>query len=239
MNRPDPIDVFNEVTRQQADRIVAPDELRRAVGSLIAEAGAPKRRVRRRSVLVVGAGVLVVGAGIGANALLTKGQPTRPEHGVDCYSEPRTDSAVVVLPPNVDPLGGCSELWRRGDLPDPGNPLGATQPVPSLVACVGTGGTVGVYPGPPDLCVQLDLVPADSVADSSTGAATDLANRVADEINLADCAPLAVVEQRALTILGDLGLEAWTVVPSPGADTAACVKAEVDSPGQQIRLHAF
>lgn len=143
-----------------------------------------------------------------------------PHLGAVCRSGVDPESPMDALAAGVDPIEGCTQLWESGVFPDPKEPAGPGQNVPPLVACIGAGGAVEVYPGPADLCPALGLKPADPVLGPTGDAVAELSNRIADEINLADCAAADDVETRVRSIIDELDL--CRTRPTRRQDSSSC-----------------
>lgn len=229
MSDVDPLRHLSELARTQSEQIVVPEELRGEVSRY----AAPRRRHPRRTVaLAIGSVTLAIGGGVGIAALLRE-QPSRPEFGPACRAAPSLDSNIVALAPNTDPIAGCGALWKSGVLPGGGESSGE---VPSLVACIGPGGLIEVFPGPSDFCAALGLSAAAGEMDAETEAIGTLSQRVADEVNLAECASLDDVRTRVQGMLDELGLEGWSFNVSDQAASGDCVKAQLDSSLRVIYL---
>jgi hypothetical protein len=139
-----------------------------------------RRSVRPRVVsrrVLRGAGAIVLaGSGLAAaaSAGVLPGTGGRPTSTVVCYSRAATQhvSATIIHPPDPDPVHACQMVWgHRMLIPPPRNrPAKANGPSavpPNLVACAlkaknGQPAPVGVFPGPPETCQRLGLLPLTS-----------------------------------------------------------------------------
>ena len=210
-----------------------PVELRAAVESLERHIDAQPRKLRRGAVVVsIGAALAIGGVGLGVAAIVSR-QPDRPDQAPACRDAPIRDSNIVALAPGDDALSRCGELWADGTIT---SPMHAPNSVPPLVACIGQGGIVEVFPGPPTLCGELGLDPASPTPDPGTNAVSDLTNRITDELNLADCVDVAGAIDTVDAILRDVDLAHWTIDNSSVPADSICVKAEVDAATTSVRL---
>lgn len=134
------------------DRILASDP------SKSAAAGLPLRRHRALRISVA---MAVAAVAVAAAAVVLPGRPTTNPLTVGCYqaASQEADSAVIAFDPDredLGPVGTCAIAW----------PSAFGQPAPEhLVACVVTGGGLGVFPtepgdSPSDACNAIGAAPA-------------------------------------------------------------------------------
>lgn len=191
-----------------------------------------RRRTRRRRRLLCGGIVVgVMVSGSAAAALLWPwGQPTRPEVGVLCHASAELNSDAIVIAPGDDPVEGCARLWATGELPTGEGP----DAVPALVACIGPNGAIEVFPGPNEVCAQLELEAADPTLNSDNSAIVALQDRLIQEINLAACRPVRDVVAAVEEQLTEFSMVGWTVTVTPGAEAGACGKVAVDTTNRTV-----
>lgn len=233
MSDVDPVEQLRALARLQDTPVEVPDDLREEVREVM-----PRRRARTRTrtlVAAAAAATLIVGSGVGIAALLLR-QPERPEHGPACRGGPSLESPLYALGPGADPITDCAELWRTGFYPVGGEGNGS---VPPLVACVGPNGAVEVFPGPLDFCDALGLETAAINLDPEAAAVSEFAERITEEINLADCASTDEVKSKIERLMEDLDLEGWAVAPNEDATHASCAKAQVDSSLKVVHIFRY
>ena len=239
----DPLDLLRDVTRRQTDpiepRSELVEELRHVARGARGLGDDDRRRHLRTRRIGIAVGLAVLGAGGATVAYFAGQQPDRPEAGAACRSAPTPDSKIFAIGPGEDPLERCAELWETGVLPDPRNPREGPQDVPPLVACIGEGGIVEVYPGPDDLCAALGLAPAAATLSEENQRVAELSVRIADDVNAADCAAVAVVEARVEAILDELELADWSIEREQGVESASCVKAQVVSDTHRVVIAGY
>lgn len=197
--------------------------------SLATQRAGRRGRVRRR---IVGAGIgglCFVGGTVGVAAWLRSEPPTAPQIGVVCRAEPRVDADATVVEPKTDPIAACRALMQT-------ETDGADD---NLVACVGAGGAVEVFPGSDSTCAELGLVLADPEPTPYNLATIDLQERLVERINLEPCRPVSDVAALVKDILRDAGLEGWTVVVEPESVNGICGKADVDPVDRTVLVVDF
>jgi hypothetical protein len=191
------------------------------------------RRARRRWI-TVGTTITLFAGGATA-AAMWNARPERPHEGISCHaSADVSDVGVVVRPPAADAIDACSELWRTGALPSVVQDGLSQGTVPSLFACVGSGGGLEVFPNlvEPDVsCSDLGLVEALNVGTDDPLVA--LQARLANDIN-SKCVDLPRAQQLAQAVVSDLGLAGWDVTIREHA--VGCVKAGQDPESRTIYL---
>jgi hypothetical protein len=184
-------------------------------------AGRPRTRVSVRVLAAVAVALALLG--LGAAAYLNSRRPTH-SLGVGCYAANRLDAATFVVQARArHEVDACAALWRDGTLGSPGSTGSA---VPPLVACVLPSGAVGVFPGGPSTCAQLQRPVASTVAPSppsSLGTAPpagDVVIALRDRLVAAGRAtPCLRPDDARATVrqaFADLGLSDWTMVVGPG-----------------------
>lgn len=134
------------------------------------------RRSRRRAVLVVVAGVVVLGSAGTAVAVQLTSTEVVDRSAARCYTSasknfgddfPGTTIATASTSSAssagvADALSTCSDLWAQGYLTLGSARVNTTEPtdippVPQLAACVLPNGQAGVFPGDPSTCQSLGL----------------------------------------------------------------------------------
>lgn len=190
----------------------------------------------RRRWLAGGVAISVIAGGATAAALLNRNKPTHPEQGIACHVAPDLASSAQVIPPAVDPLAACTQLWLSGALPDIDHPGPATDVVPRMFACVDPGGGLDVFPivsEPAESCAGLGLVEA--ITDLGSDPAVVLQDRLVNDIN-ASCVDVDSARHLAQAALDDLGLDDWTITVRDG--TTGCVKAGEDPDTKSVFLQS-
>jgi hypothetical protein len=229
----DPFDLLRGHLRGQADGVEPGTSTDELISHITLEyhrgpvfsAAPSSRRKRRWGAMAVSAAVFVgLGAGAAVTATVLDRQPvSEPLAGVVCRAEASTTSSAIVLPAGPDPIGDCAQRWAAGELPLVDEQSEPTNP--SLVACVGRGGALEVYPGDSDeLCATLGLAAADLdsfVADPTI----PLNDRIAEEINM-QCMEPEQAAQAAVALLDQMGFRDWNVVLEATEKCALVVFAE-------------
>ena len=185
-----------------------------------------RRRARWGGLFALG---LVAGTAIGVTAYLRSGQPARPEGGILCRAAASLTADATLLQLSADPVAACADEWAAGRIEgSPGGAATGGAGVPPLVACIGTGGAIEVFPGEPGTCAQLGLDEAAASPDSAAVAVAALQDRIATEVNLA-CVPPAEVEAVLRQMLADAELSGWSIDATPDAATASCATVSINS----------
>jgi len=218
------------------------ERLETIVGSVIAGEQGPApsgRRVRRR--IVIGGACVIVAAGgaVAAAALSSSGQPTRPEVAALCLSAASLDAPHRIgLDLAGDPIDACRAAWQAGRFND--DVALAPQDVPPLTACIGSEGSLFVFPGDLSVCEELGLGAADPVLNEDNVRIVALQERLVNEVNLAvDCLTGSEAVDAAKRIVAESGLKGWQVTVNPGAETAVCAKTLVDTPTRTVSVLEF
>ena len=99
----------------------------------------PRRARSHRRWIAGGIAISVIAGGATAAALLNRSKPAHPEEGIACHITADLASDAQVIPPGVDPLAACTQLWLTGALPDIDHPGLATEVTPPMFACVDPG----------------------------------------------------------------------------------------------------
>lgn len=230
----DPIRVLIDLARlQRAEVPDASAELRAAVEGLAVDDRKAGRRVRRP--VVIGLATLVaLGGATAAVAALIGRQPDRPDQAPACRDAPSLSANMYALEPGAEALERCSALWIDGTISSPDYPPGSLPP--PLVACIGPGGVIEVFPGSADVCAELDLDPASSNLDADADAIVRLTNRIADELNGGPCVDGSTAIALVQTLLDDLGLKDWTIDANALPSDATCVKGAPDPATNTVHL---
>jgi hypothetical protein len=191
-----------------------------------------RRGVSRRRRLAVGAGLVAVVAGgaVGVAALLRSGQPTAVEAGILCRARAAVDADAFEIASGGDPVADCRQVWMSGQL---SNDEGT---IPELTACVGSGGTLDVFPGGLEVCETLGLVPLEPALSADNAAIVALQDRLVNEVNAVDCRPVQEVLLTVQDLVDTSGLAGWRVVAEPGTESGACAKAAVDSATRTVTV---
>jgi DNA-directed RNA polymerase specialized sigma24 family protein len=152
-----------------------PDATRAALlGHVRGESARRRAVLRRRFAVWGGVGLLLVGAGATAAAVIVGSRPVTasdlvyclasPDRGADGQFRMAAASLESSLPDSGDPIAICRRMWLHGAL-DPGtDQLAATpapHPVPAdLQLCVMDDGNPAVLPGRPGVCQVAGLATA-------------------------------------------------------------------------------
>ena len=193
------------------------------------------RRSRRRWI-AAGAAISVIAGGATAAALLNRSKPSHPEEGIACHIAADVASGAQVVPPAVDPLAACAQLWLTGALPDIDHPGRASEVAPPMFACVDPGGGLDVFPilsEPAETCAGLGLVEA--ITDVSSDPMVVLQDRLVTDIN-DSCVDLDTARRLAQVALNDLSLKDWTITVRE--NTKDCVKAGEDPETKSVFLQS-
>lgn len=172
--------------------------------ALFAEITAQRpRRVRRRTVVVVLAlVVLALAALVGAFALVDRSSPDVTA-GPLCYAAASLDASRIATSGGADLRSACAELWARGDF--------GSGPVPSQFdVCVLGTGAPAVFPGEAgSVCDKLGLRSANETGlnDRVLQLEAEWRNAVRNRQCIAS-ADARDILQRALD---GLGFDGWTV----------------------------
>lgn len=177
---------------------------------------------RRRRVIVVVTAAAVVSGGAAAAAIL-RSQPDSPQTGTACRATAVLDADAIVFAPGGDPIAQCQELWENGDFEE----FGVDVLPDRLIACIGPGGGIEVFPGDESVCPVLGLRVADTELNAESKAIVDLQERLIAEINAPGCLTADEAEAAARRILDDLGFTDWLVKVNPDAADATCAKAGI------------
>lgn len=194
---------------------------------------AAERRARRGRVRgLIGGGIAIAvmaGGAVGAAALLRNGQPSAPEAGTVCRAEAALDADAISLGAGKDPVAQCLQLWNGGRFA----PYITDGEIPPLVACIGRGGAIEVFPGQTSTCTDLGLQPADSTLTPENALVVELEEVLVRSINAAGCVVGDDAVGTAQQAIGELGLEGWSVQIEPGAEQV-CAKAAIDSTTRSV-----
>lgn len=192
-----------------------------------------RRRRRRRRIVAAGVGGVTFVAGtVGVAAWLRSEPPTAPQAGIVCRSGATVDADASVIEPGIDPIAGCREVLETSD-------FGGDAANADLVACIGAGGAIEVFPGTDATCGQLGLVLADRQPTSENAAIIALQDRLSVEINLEECENVSAVAEMAEAILGESDLTGWTVAIDPSSADGVCGKADVDPVSETVVVVEF
>lgn len=195
---------------------------------------APRRRDRRPILVAIAA---VVAAGCVTAVVAVSGQPSRPEAGVACRAAADVDADVVAAAPSLEALAACAEVWEAGELPDvDADPVLGDGTAPPLIACIGQGGLVEVYPYV-DACEALGLEAADSQLSPYNQRVVQLQEGVA-KLNLEICHGVGAIAQQINDLLFELDLDDWSVSQPTSTPAApeACAKGDVDASVRDVRI---
>ena len=193
-----------------------------------------RRRRRRRRAAAAGVGVaILVTSGVAA-AVVRGGQPSSPDQGSLCRMEVDLMASAILLPPGVDPIDGCEQLWAEGEFVELGGPMG----VPPLTACIGPNGVVEVFPGE-TACDELGLAVADAELSPENVAIVELNERLVQEINMVDCVPVEQTAATAQRMLDESPLEGWEVVILPEAQGSECGAAGIDPEAKEVFIQRW
>lgn len=253
MNAIDPFDVLRDHLRSQvvADPVTDIGDL---VDQIFEGRRTGLRHHRRagrlRRCIAFGAGAtILVGSGFAAASILRSDAPTRVDVGLLCRATPDVDSSASLIELDDDPIGACRKLWESGEMAAMsdvgGGHAGSDEPssravVPDLVACVGAGGVVEVFPlahgvAAEHQCGQLDLGTL-GTAPLTRDPIARLGDRVSLEVN-ATCVPIDDAPAVLGGILRDLDLVGWQILVEEGVDPCARVALDPDARTLHV-LHA-
>lgn len=218
-----------------------PDEAERVVSvsggtatALVSPATRRPRIGRRRAaVAAVSAGVVAAAVGgLGVAAWISRGQPTQPQLPVACRAEAATDADAVLIDAQRDPIAGCQEVWRTGDLRD----TRGDRPVPHLFVCIANGGVTEVFPGDGEGCADLGLEPADPQLSPESEALVAFNERIIAEINSQPCQSGDEAQAHASSLLEDAGLADWRVQIDPNTEGLPCAMIAADPAARELRV---
>ena len=184
-----------------------------------------RRSTTRRLVAVAVAIATLLAAGA---AYLYSREPSRALD-VGCYQEARLPSTVFVVPASGSPAEACRRVWRGGAF--------SPTPIPAaLTACVLRPGTIGVFPGGPEVCGRLGLPEASDIPPRRATAIAELRGRLSAASRDTEC--LAPEETRVLVqrALADIGLDGWTVDGGGFTTDRPCATFSIDEPGRRVVL---
>jgi hypothetical protein len=125
----------------------------------------PSAGRRRSTGVAVGAGALVLSAGVAGYAVIGR-RPTAPL-SVACFANADLLADTDVVPADGrGPVAACAEIWAGGGFGAPA--------APRLRACVLDSGVVGVFPEAPgaDVCLALGLAGVSAGGPPGSGPAT-------------------------------------------------------------------
>lgn len=223
----DPNEILRKLRPHASDGYLEPgddpraDAILRQITARDADASQMARRARRVVLLV--AGLTVVGAGAAAAMIVTRSP--RDTTVVSCFSSSDVKSAVqVLITPDVKrtAVEQCADLWSDGRISSDG--------APQLVACVTDASLVAVVPGDESSCVAagwgVAISPATEPIADRTGELTDtLSDRFVDQCMNAETAAETVDD-----VLAELGLGTWKVHDSTtNADWCAAPAVDTDT----------
>ncbi len=236
LERPDadPDDLVDAITGAGAPNIAS-----RSAGSDRSQRSnvVPLRSPRRRRWLVATGAVVIVVAG-GAGVAAFRGErPAAPSADVLCHGSVDATGSAIAIAPTDDPIAGCSELWRNGDLPNIDALNKPTTDVPRLVACTGINGSLEVLPLPElTSCADFGLSDAGAVS-VSVDPVTRLRDDLMVEINSGPCLGAPEVEQLALDAIARSGLARWKVEVADPESDCATVAIEPETSRVIVRSH--
>ena len=185
-----------------------------------------RSRTRTRRLVAVAVAIAALVAA-GAAYLYTR-EPSR-SLDVGCYQEARLPSTVFVVPASGAPADACRRVWRGGAF--------SPTPIPAeLTACVLRPGTIGVFPGGPEVCGRLGLSKASDIPPRRATAIAELRGRLSAASRDTDC--LAPEETRVLVqrALADIGLDDWTVDGGGFTADRPCTTFSIDEPAKRVVL---
>lgn len=195
----------------------------------------PRLGRSRRRWIAIGTVIGVFGGGATAVALWHIARPEHPQEGISCHASPDVvGTGMLILPPTADPIRACTELWLTGRLPHVVHEGTSSDAVPTLFACVGSGGGLDVFPNLTEPAVSCsDLGLADAIIDEAEDPLVALQARLTSDINT-KCLDLETAQRLAHAALSDLGLAGWTVTTRERP--RECVKAGQDAGARSVYL---
>lgn len=231
MNQPlDPIEAL-KAARPQVGRLdFDSDPVARSILQRVLDAtDDPVRRMTRRARRVTTFCVVALLATAGtAAAIALRHDKPRETRTLGCWSAATTPTApeiVVVEWNGTSPVALCQEVWRKG--------LFDTQPAsepPPLTACVDAGGALAVMPGDERTCGVVGLAGYDATAAPEADSIRNAITAIESELTSEACLSATDAEDLVRRVLGDTGLDDWTVVPPPDPfpSTEPCASAGFD-----------
>lgn len=246
----DPFDLLRTHVQHQAatvEPLTSVDELiahivlehERMPSTSSAQAGVPwpgsvVRPPRRRWGSAVVGMALVVGIGTGAvvtAAVLERKPVAHVDHSVLCH--PSVDGPVLGLVTDIgaDPLQTCADNWAAGNIQ--GVSAQAQADVPPMVACIGHGGGLEVFPGEGDgACAALGMQSAD--VDAVLADPVQQLSRRTSEIN-AQCLSGPEAGQAVQALFDELDLGGWSVVLL-GGDRPCGIISDIDGVSRVVSV---
>lgn len=193
----------------------------RIIAKIDQEAIPPTRRVWKRPMVLMPAGLAVVASIVAA--VYISSRPTSEVFTVGCASEPGgSDMAIVAIKEGKSAEQTCIQEWQSQNEPIPGN----------VVACViQEGGTV-VYPNPSnmspaDFCASVGAsAPAKGpfygglTGEQVRQMAKDLDARLQSLQEGEECYPLADLKNRIADFLRDNDLPEWSIEDRTGGTSS-------------------
>ena len=193
---------------------------------LVINATSARTGRRVRTVALLTAGLMVVGAAAGAYALF--GHPQEQFTSMGCYAAPSLSAdAAVISTTNDDPVAACAALWESGTM------KAGTTTAPALVACVlPSKGAIGVFPSK-SACKDLKLTAlADVKVQAGAPSVVELRDSLIDQLRHCKTG-----DQARAIVEGELrqrGFKGWTVKTREGS---RCATFGVNVADKQIDLH--
>lgn len=207
--------------------------LQRPLPEVVAdELGRPRRRRPRWALVAAAAGAVAVVAA--AATVVIASHPDDPA-SIQCFASPQLsgDVAVVRATEGVAPVEACADVWRIGTFRPWSGGL-----APALSACVLDNGSIGVFPGEPEVCDRLSLP---RVATDGDPSATVRVVQLIDNLKAALAAPRCVDVASAADLvrgqLDQLGLVGWTLIaPASTEQGRPCASILFDPPARTLTL---
>ena len=170
----------------------------------------------------------VIGGAVGAVVLGTDGR-RRP---ADSRVLPNTERSAELLL-SYKPIRSCSQpvsIPSKAAANSGRGACWATTTASCLLSpCISPEGIINVFPGQPGVCASLGLDPAEAELSPENEAIVALKDSLESTINLGECRPAAAAAEKAGEIIGDSGLQGWSVASLPASSTGLCGKVAIDS----------
>jgi hypothetical protein len=233
-NTRDPFDVLSDHNPVAANEV--PDAGSAPARRLLNEITAPRipdlaRRRRVRRVIAIAAAALLLAAAAWATLVRDVTEPS----GIGCYQTDDLDSArVVVRPTGEAAVESCIGPWRDGTLTNSDIPPGS---IPPLTGCVTDSGALAVFPtDDPEVCERLGLASPNPAPSEDIEPLIELQNRLVDYFSTTRCADTETAADDITDMVGDVGLNEWTIQTQPPHPERPCASFSLDAGRNTIHI---